>query len=102
MASLRWREDQLREDAEALDGPPETLELDGQTYSIGGNVHDVGRALYLSIQRQDWPGAARFLDVYLRFAARDPMLVAYAEGGPRERRGPERPGAGAGYNNNLN
>ena len=77
----RAREDQLLEDAEALDGPPETLELDGQTYSIGDSAHDVGRALYLAIQRQDWPGAARFLEVYLRFEDRDLMLVAYAEGG---------------------
>ena len=77
----RAREDRLLRDAEALDGPPETLEIDGQTYSIGDNVHDIGRALYIFVQRQDWPGAARFLDAYLRFAARDPMLVAYAEGG---------------------
>ena len=77
----RAREDRLLRDAEALDGPSEELEIDGQTYSIGDNVHDVGRALYLAIQRQDWPSAARFLEVYRRFAARDPMLVAYAEGG---------------------
>ena len=77
----RAREDRLLEDAEALNGPPAELESDGQPDTVGDNVHDVGRALYLSIQRQDWPGAARFLEVYLRFEDRDPMLVAYAEGG---------------------
>ena len=77
----RAREDRLLQDAEALDGPLGQMEIDGQTYSVGDNVNDVGRALYISVQRQDWPGAARFLDAYLRFEDRDPMLVAYAEGG---------------------
>lgn len=77
----RAREDRLPEDAEALDGSLGQMEIDGQTYTVGDNVHDVGRALYLAIRRQDWPGAARFLEVYLRFEDRGPMLVAYAEGG---------------------
>ena len=77
----RAREDRLLEDAEALNGPPEELEGNGQPDTVGDNVHDVGRALYIFVQRQDWSGAARFLEVYLRFEDRDPMLVAYAEGG---------------------
>lgn len=75
----RAREDRLLEDADALDGPLEPAQID-QTRSIGDTVHDVGRALYIALQRQDWPGAARLLEAYRCFADRDPMLTRYAEG----------------------
>ena len=55
----REREQRLLEEADALDGPIDRLEIDGRTYSVGDNVHDVGRALYISVQRQDWNAAAR-------------------------------------------
>lgn len=83
----REREQRLLEEADALDGPIDRLEIDGRTYSVGDNVHDVGRALYISIQRQDWSAAARFLAAYLRFEDRDPMLVLYAQGGLARARG---------------
>ena len=83
----REREQRLLEEADALDGPIDRLEIDGRTYSVGDNVHDVGRALYISIQRQDWTAAARFLAAYLRFEDRDPMLVLYAQGGLARARG---------------
>lgn len=83
----RTREETLLEDAGTLDGPLEQVEIDGQTYRIGDNVHDVGRALYIFIQRQDWPVAARLLETYLRFEDRDLMLVRYAQGALARARG---------------
>lgn len=83
----REREQKLLEDADAIDAPLDRLEIDGRTYSVGDNVHDIGRALYISVQRKDWNIAARFLGAYLRFEDRDPMLVLYAEGGLARARG---------------
>ena len=83
----REREEKLLEEADAIDVPLDRLEIDGRTYSVGDNVHDIGRALYISIQRKDWRTAARFLGAYLRFDDRDPMLVLYAQGGLARARG---------------
>lgn len=76
----RETESELLEDADALDVPT-SLEIDGQTYSVGDNVNDMGKALYISIARKQWGDVQRFLAAYERYPDRDPMLVHYAEGG---------------------
>ncbi|TBU99243.1 surface lipoprotein assembly modifier [Stutzerimonas kirkiae] len=58
-----------------------TLTIDGQTYSVGDNLDDLGSALYLSIRHQQWPLVAHFLDAYVALPGYDPMLAAYARGG---------------------
>ncbi|RIV76067.1 DUF560 domain-containing protein [Pelagerythrobacter aerophilus] len=76
----RDTESDLLEDAESFDRPA-SLEIDGQTYSVDDNVSDVGKALYISVARQQWRDVRRFLAAYERFSDRDPMLVHYAKGG---------------------
>ncbi|MET1756513.1 surface lipoprotein assembly modifier [Novosphingobium sp. RD2P27] len=76
----RDTETELLEDADPF-GPPTSLEIDGQTYAVDDNVHDMGKALYISVERQQWQDARRFLAAYERFPDHDPMLVHYAKGG---------------------
>lgn len=76
----REAESELLEDAGALDVPA-SLEIDGQTYSVGNNVNEMGKALYISIARKQWPDVHRFLAAYERYPERDPMLVHYAKAG---------------------
>ncbi|WP_253341179.1 surface lipoprotein assembly modifier [Sphingobium sp. OAS761] len=76
----RESESELLEDADALDVPT-SLEIDGQTYSVGDNANDMGKALYISITRKQWPDVQRFLAAYRRYPDRDPMLVHYGKGG---------------------
>lgn len=61
--------------------PPSSLVIDGQTYSVGNNANDMGRALYISVSRRKWADARRFLSAYERLPDRDPMMVSYAKGG---------------------
>ncbi|WP_447725698.1 surface lipoprotein assembly modifier [Sphingomonas koreensis] len=76
----RNTEAELLEEADALDGSPTSLEIDGATYSVGDNVDDMGKALYITIGRRKWHDARRFLDAYARYPDHDPMLVLYAKG----------------------
>lgn len=76
----RDTEFELLENADALDVPT-SLEIDGRTYSVGDNVNDMGKALYISITRKRWRDVQRFLAAYQGYADRDPMLVHYAKGG---------------------
>jgi len=57
-----------------------TFSINGKTYPIGHNIHDLGRALYLSLQQQRWNLAAGFLSEYLTLPGYDPALVHYAQG----------------------
>lgn len=63
-----------------LRGERPTLSINGITYTIEHNVNDVGRALYLSIQKKQWSAVVYFLDEYLSLDNADPMLIAYAQG----------------------
>lgn len=56
------------------------LTIDGQTYSVGNNLDELGRALYLSIERRQWAAAAEYLKRYSALPGHDAMLVAYANG----------------------
>lgn len=76
----RKAESRLLENADSLDVPA-SLEVDGQTYAVGDNINDIGKALYISVARQRWDDARKFLIAYERFPDRDPMLVLFAKGG---------------------
>ncbi|WP_033743461.1 surface lipoprotein assembly modifier [Pseudomonas plecoglossicida] len=56
------------------------LELDGQYYGIGNTVDELGAAVYLSIERKQWPAASDYLARYTALPEHDPMLIAYAHG----------------------
>lgn len=48
---------------------------------MGNNLDVLGRAVYLSIERQQWPQARHYFGRYTALAGHDPMLTAYANGG---------------------
>jgi hypothetical protein len=56
-----------------------TITIDGQTLRVERTVDDLGQALYLSLQHQQW-GAAAFLDEYIELPGHDPLLRHYAQG----------------------
>ncbi|HEX7783918.1 MAG TPA: surface lipoprotein assembly modifier [Sphingobium sp.] len=76
----RKAEKELLENADALDGPPTSLEIDGKTYAVGDNVDEMGKALYIAVGRKQWRDVRRFLAAYGRYPDRDPMLVLFARG----------------------
>ncbi|WP_083910106.1 surface lipoprotein assembly modifier [Sphingomonas sp. LH128] len=76
----RKTESRLLEDADALDGPPTSLEIDGKTYAVGDNVDEMGQALYIAIRRRIWSEGRRFLTAYEGYTDRDPKLVLFAKG----------------------
>jgi len=57
-----------------------TLTIDGQTVRVERTVDDLGQALYLSLQHQQWPAAAAFLAEYIELPGHDPLLRHYAQG----------------------
>ena len=57
-----------------------TLTLDGQTVRVERTVDDLGQALYLSLQHQQWQAAAAFLAEYIELPGHDPLLRHYAQG----------------------
>lgn len=82
---LRLNQDLARKAAEREartleETSPSVLMIDGQPYAVGPGAQDVGKALYLSLSRRQWPDARRFLKAYLALADRDPMLTLYAQG----------------------
>lgn len=56
------------------------LNIDGQNYSVGNNLDELGRAVYLSIERQQWLQAKDYLKRYTALPGHDPMLTTYANG----------------------
>ncbi|WP_255265985.1 surface lipoprotein assembly modifier [Sphingopyxis terrae] len=76
----RKAESQILDGADALDGPPTSLEIDGNSYSVGDNVDEMGQALYISVRRQQWADVRRFLIAYERYPDRDPKLLLFARG----------------------
>lgn len=74
------REERAIEEAQALEGSTSSLTIDGETYAVGNNVDDLGRALYVSVMRKQWRDVRRFLGAYQNLGGHDPMLVEYALG----------------------
>jgi len=82
---LRLDQDLARKAAEREaktleEASPSVLVIDGQAYTVGPGVDDVGKALYLSVGRRQWTDARRFLKAYLALPGHDPMLALYAQG----------------------
>ena len=57
-----------------------TITIDGQTLRVQRTVDDLGQALYLSLQHQQWNAARRFLAEYIELPGHDPLLRHYAQG----------------------
>jgi len=74
------REERALEEAQSLEGDTSSLTIDGETYAVGNNVDDLGRALYVSVMRKQWRDVRLFLGAYQILAGHDPMLVEYALG----------------------
>lgn len=74
------QERELLKDELPGDGSAPLLTIDGQAYRVGNNLDELGRAVYLSIERQQWSMAEDYLRRYDALPGRDPMLVAYANG----------------------
>lgn len=74
------QERELLKDELPGDGSAPLLTIDGQAYRVGNNLDELGRAVYLSIERQQWPMVHAYLLRYDALPGRDPMLVAYANG----------------------
>lgn len=72
------QQDQQR--LQQADGERPTLTIDGQAYRVERTVDDLGQALYLSLQHQQWQAAQRFLDEYVQLDGHDPLLRHYAQG----------------------
>lgn len=56
------------------------LVLNGEKFKVDNNANDVGIALYLSINHQQWEKVRHYLSIYQTFPDRDDMLVKFAEG----------------------
>ena len=74
------REARTLEGAEDLGGVPSTIVIEGQTYAVGNNIDDMGRALYVAVARKQWSDVRRFLAAYLKLDGHDRLLVHYATG----------------------
>ncbi|MDC9582566.1 porin family protein [Xenorhabdus sp. PR6a] len=55
--------------------------INGQTFQVENNINDIGQALFLAINHQQWPDVRRFLTAYLKLPEHDVMLVNFAQGG---------------------
>ncbi|AYA41620.1 DUF560 domain-containing protein [Xenorhabdus nematophila] len=55
--------------------------INGQTFQVGNNINDLGQALFLAINHQQWPDVRRFLAAYQKLPEHDAMLVNFAQGG---------------------
>ncbi|KAF1016926.1 MAG: TPR repeat-containing protein [Stenotrophomonas maltophilia] len=72
------QQDQQR--LQQADGARPVLTIDGQPYRVERTVDDLGQAVYLSLQHQQWNAAAQFLAEYVQLDGHDPLLRHYAQG----------------------
>ncbi len=56
------------------------LVIHGQKLKIRNNINDIGQALYLAINDQQWQEVSYFLAIYQKMPAHDPLLVYLAKG----------------------
>ncbi|SEG84757.1 Protein of unknown function [Marinobacterium lutimaris] len=76
----RETERELLADEDYLPGKRPQLVIDGKRYSVGKNASDLGRAIYLSLQRKQWSAVLAFMQEYETLPNADPLLLAYARG----------------------
>ena len=55
------QERELLKDELPSDGSAPPLTIDGQAYRVDDNLDELGRAVYLSIERQQWPRVHAYL-----------------------------------------
>lgn len=55
--------------------------INGQTFQVENNIDNVGQALFLAINHQQWEDVRRFLAAYQKLSGHDVMLVNFAQGG---------------------
>ncbi|PHM38487.1 porin family protein [Xenorhabdus innexi] len=55
--------------------------INGQKLQVDNNLDDIGFALFLAINHQQWPDVRRFLAAYQKLPEHDGMLVNFAQGG---------------------
>ena len=75
------QERELLKDEMPSDGAAPLLNIDGQDYTVGNTLDELGRAVYVSISRHNWSQARDYLKRYTALPGHDPMLTAYANGG---------------------
>ncbi|NIE73774.1 DUF560 domain-containing protein [Pantoea sp. Ap-967] len=85
--SIEYRASRQERELLKDEGAGTTLVIDGQAYRVGDNLDDLGRALYLCVQRQQWADADAFRARYVALPGHDTMLVAYADGALARSRG---------------
>ncbi|MBD2816307.1 DUF560 domain-containing protein [Xenorhabdus sp. Flor] len=61
--------------------------IHGQEFKVKNNLKDIGQALYLAINYQQWSDIRRFLSIYQKLPGHDVMLVNFALGGLARREG---------------
>ncbi|WP_303635681.1 surface lipoprotein assembly modifier [Stenotrophomonas tuberculopleuritidis] len=71
---------QDRQRLRQAEGARPTLTIDGQQYRVERTADDLGQALYLSLQHQQWQAVAAFLAEYIELPDHDPLLRHYAQG----------------------
>ncbi|MBD2813242.1 DUF560 domain-containing protein [Xenorhabdus sp. Flor] len=55
--------------------------INGQPFQVENNINDIGQALFLAVNHQQWSDVRRFLAAYLKLPDYDVMLVNFAQGG---------------------
>ena len=75
------QERELLKDEMPSDVAAPLLNIDGQDYTVGNTLDELGRAVYVSISRHNWSQARDYLKRYTALPGHDPMLTAYAKGG---------------------
>ncbi|MDX7986349.1 DUF560 domain-containing protein [Xenorhabdus sp. 12] len=64
-----------------IENNPSFIVINGQTFQVENNINDIGQALFLAINHQQWSDVRRFLAAYQKLPEHDAMLVNFAQGG---------------------
>jgi len=77
---IDYRASRQERDLLKVESASATLVIDGRGYQVANNLSDLGRALYLTVQRQQWGDVAFFRIRYIALPGHDRMLLAYVDG----------------------
>ncbi|MBC8943646.1 MULTISPECIES: porin family protein [Xenorhabdus] len=64
-----------------------SIKIHGQKFKVENNLKDIGQALYLAINYQQWSDVRCFLSAYQKLPGHDVILVNFAQGGLARREG---------------
>jgi len=73
-------EQQDKQRLQQADAEGPTPAIDDRQQRVERTVDDLGQALYLSLQHQQWEVATRLLDEYVQLGGHDPLLRHYTRG----------------------